>query len=745
MADEFIGKTIGGYEIEAKIGQGGMATVYRARQTSMNRSVALKILPRHFMRDDTYIQRFEREVRIVAQLEHRNIVPVYDYGEHDDQPFIAMRYMSGGTVDDMLQHGALSPETIVSIMRQVGPALDYAHSKNVLHRDLKPSNILMDDDGGAYITDFGIARITGAESKGPTITTQGVVGTPSYMSPEQAQGQDLDGRSDIYALGVMLFEMATGRRPFENETPYSIAVMQVTTPPPFPRNINPTISTAIERVILKVLKKNRDERYSTALDLAEAVQRAVEKPDSVHDTQPRPIPVQNHSEMTQQTPASNPNNRQQIPSSSASSNPVPAPPPSSGNMYPPAPHTSQNISRPYSSINLGRPVRGKRKKGNMWVGIAIGGLLGCALLSAIIVGGAYVVSNFINNDPSEAELAQTAEATDEIGAFVIQTEDFEPLDLTSAAARNELLSATETADTTLSPLGVRETGTPLPTYDPEEGVIVFFDEREYEQRDETVRNTDIYSYNLRTNFEFRLTTSSVGDSYPVALPDGERIVFQSSRDGDFEIFVMNANGSGLEQLTFNTTLDRLAAWSPDGEWIIYSSDTFDDGNYDLYRIRADGGGVPVLVYSNGKRNSHPRYSPDGAYVVFTTGLSDDANTWDVAVLNVETGEVTLLTDNDVRDASPTFSADGTSILYIIDTDDGQAIATIPADGSGEEGIIFQDSGNIWGAYYSPDGAHIVFNVEVAGDSVMYYMTADGGEVIRIRNEGGTGFSPSWIP
>ncbi|MBZ0286800.1 MAG: serine/threonine protein kinase, partial [Anaerolineae bacterium] len=217
MTDNLIGKQIGGYEILDVIGHGGMATVYRSQQVSMNRVVAIKVLPKQFVTDDTYIQRFQREVEIAAKLEHRNIVPVHDYGQYEGQPYIIMRYMNGGSVDDLLRRGPLDVDKILDVVEQIAPALDFAHSKNVLHRDLKPSNILLDDDGGAYLTDFGIARVLG-EQQGATITTQGVVGTPSYMSPEQAQGHPLDNRSDVYSLGVTIFEMATARRPFQSDT-----------------------------------------------------------------------------------------------------------------------------------------------------------------------------------------------------------------------------------------------------------------------------------------------------------------------------------------------------------------------------------------------------------------------------------------------------------------------------------------------------------------------------------------------
>ncbi|MCD4684417.1 MAG: serine/threonine protein kinase [Anaerolineae bacterium] len=291
MSDIANGTIIGGYQILEEVGQGGMATVYRAHQLSITRDVAVKVLPRQFLRQANSLERFKQEANIVARLEHRAIVPVYDYGEYDGLPYIVMRYMDGGSAGDLLVTGPLTPARALEVLQQIAPGLDYAHQQGVLHRDLKPSNIMLDANGDAYVTDFGIARLLGDNA--PSLTTSGVVGTPSYMSPEQAQGHDLDGRSDVYALGVVLFELLTGKRPFEGETPYSVAVKHVTATPPSACMMNPQLSRAVEQVLFKVLEKHREQRYQTASELAEGLKRAVDRrpvasapPASMSETDP---------------------------------------------------------------------------------------------------------------------------------------------------------------------------------------------------------------------------------------------------------------------------------------------------------------------------------------------------------------------------------------------------------------------------------------------------------------------------
>jgi serine/threonine-protein kinase len=444
MTDDLIGKTIGGCEILDVVGRGGMATVYRAQQVSMNRTVAVKVLPQQYVNDDTYLQRFNQEVRIVAKLEHRNIVPVHDYGEYNGRPYIVMRYMPAGSADDLLKNGPLDIEAIVNIIEQIAPALDYAHGKSVLHRDLKPSNVLLDNDNGAYLTDFGIARVLG-EQGSSGITTQGVVGTPSYMSPEQAQGLTLDNRSDIYSLGVMLFEIATGRRPFESDTPYSIAVMQVTTPPPSPRSINSQLSFAVEEVILKAMRKKREERYPHAIALAEALKRAVNKPVvNVHDTQPgmqRP-PLR----VAQPAPAQ----------------PQPIPPPIAQSPVYAVPAANQPAA-PASSGYV--PRRRRRQRGsNVWVSAALGGLLGCGLLAIIVIVVVIALTALANNNPTAAEPSSSTGAT-EANQSLKET-PYPTLEPTSQTARltkvpgNTVRKTDTSTSPGIAPVGVRETPTP---------------------------------------------------------------------------------------------------------------------------------------------------------------------------------------------------------------------------------------------------------------------------------------------
>ncbi|OQY35997.1 MAG: hypothetical protein B6243_04080, partial [Anaerolineaceae bacterium 4572_5.2] len=268
------GETVGSYRIIEKIGHGGMATVYKAYHAPLDRDVAIKVLHPAFKNDPQFFSRFQREARIVAKLEHSNIVPVYDFSEHEGEPYLVMRYVQGDTLKPHLQNGPLLPAEALRLMRPVCNALAYAHDQGVLHRDIKPSNIMLTPDGGVYLTDFGLARMVQAGES--TLSQDMMVGTPQYISPEQAQGErNLDGRTDIYSLGVVLFEMLTGSVPFSGDTPFAVVHDHIYKPLPLPSVVNPDISPQVEKVILRALVKDKNDRFETVQALWQALEEAL--------------------------------------------------------------------------------------------------------------------------------------------------------------------------------------------------------------------------------------------------------------------------------------------------------------------------------------------------------------------------------------------------------------------------------------------------------------------------------------
>jgi serine/threonine protein kinase/formylglycine-generating enzyme required for sulfatase activity len=285
VTSSLVGQRLGQYEIREEIGRGGMAMVYKAYQPSLGRYVAIKVLPLYHADAETFNARFIREARAVARLEHPHILPIYDFGREGELSYIVTKYVVGGTLKDQLGQ-PFDLQCAASITTQVASALDYAHDQGIIHRDVKPSNILLDRGEWALLTDFGLAKMIGGSVH---ITGSGVgIGTPAYMSPEQGQGLEVDRRSDVYSLGVILYEMLTGRTPYDADSPLTVMVQHITKPLPSPRLVNPDIPIEVERVILKALMKDPVYRYAYAGDLAIALGTAVEKAEETPRVQTSP-------------------------------------------------------------------------------------------------------------------------------------------------------------------------------------------------------------------------------------------------------------------------------------------------------------------------------------------------------------------------------------------------------------------------------------------------------------------------
>ncbi len=307
-SNDLIGRMLGTCRIEQIIGRGGMGVVYLAQQTRPVRRVAVKLLlPGANLRTEVsqeFLIRFQREADVIAQLEHVNIMPIYEYGEQDNLAYLVMPYLTGGSLRDILaRKGALSLVETVVYIEQAAAALDYAHVHHVIHRDLKPGNFLLHADGRLVLSDFGIARIMqeSSDTSGAALTATGVfLGTPEYMAPEMALGEIIDQRADIYELGIVLFQMLSGSVPFKGNTPLAIVAKQIQEPLPLLHQLNPAIPPAVDSIIQKATAKRREDRFMTAEAIAQALRSSLKSPEFHINQDESSIPTI----LSSQTPAS---------------------------------------------------------------------------------------------------------------------------------------------------------------------------------------------------------------------------------------------------------------------------------------------------------------------------------------------------------------------------------------------------------------------------------------------------------
>ncbi len=266
---------VGVYRLKERIGRGGMAEVFRAEDPRTGRNVAVKIINAEIADDPTFRKRFAQEITLIAKLEHSAIVPLYDVGESYGRPYLVMRYMPNGTLAERIEAGAMPLEEASQIITRLAGALDFAHHHGIIHRDLKPGNILLDQQGESYIADFGISKLVGQSTA--TLSRTGMtMGTPAYMSPEQFRGEaDLDGRADVYALGVLLFQMLSGKLPFNADTPHGLMYQHLETPVPDIRTLHPELPANLPLVLQQALAKRREARYATAGAFASDLQSVV--------------------------------------------------------------------------------------------------------------------------------------------------------------------------------------------------------------------------------------------------------------------------------------------------------------------------------------------------------------------------------------------------------------------------------------------------------------------------------------
>ena len=506
-----IGQQLGPYQIVEEVGRGGMAVVYKAWQPSLKRHVALKVLPHYFQHDPEFVARFQREAQAAAQLSHPHIIPIYDTGQADGLHFIAMEYLEGGSLTQRLAAGPLGLTEAQLILEQVAEALDYAHQRGFVHRDIKPANIFVGQGDQVTLTDFGIAK---AAWETHLTRTGMLVGTPEYMSPEQARGEEVDARSDLYSLGIVAYEMLTGRVPFGGTTPHAVLHQQIYEPPPSPAALHPQATGPVEAVLLRALAKKPEDRYPTAGGLAQALNQAV---------------LQVEMEEI----------RRQVAQAAA---------------WTAAGHYDRAISR----------------------------------LEALA-----------RTHPNDQEIAaRLAEARHQAHLAHLYGEVRELWAQAQAKAEELLAVAPGYADPDglLSRLAGRKRK-PKPGARPTAAC------RRVQPWPWALAGLAVVAILVG----LLLALSRGGGGGPTsASPVTGRIAFASSRDGNREIYVMNADGSGLARLTDNRADDQAPAWSPDGRRIAFTSRR--DGNLEIYVMNADGSGLTRLT-NHLAEDWEPAWSP----------------------------------------------------------------------------------------------------------------------------------------
>jgi len=600
-----VGKTLGKYRILARLGRGGTAIVYKAYQPGLDRYVAVKALHRHLAEDEDFIRRFEHEASAVARLRHPNIVQVYDFDHIGDLYYMVMEFIEGPSLREELHARSFSgklfalPE-IARVFSALGSAIDYAHKQGMVHHDLKPANILLTAQGQTVLTDFGIAKIVG----GSTQTLTGAVfGTPKYMSPEQGQGQRGDERSDIYSLGIILFEMVTGQVPFDDDTPYTIISRHISEPLPPPSSLKSDLPPGVEQVILMAAAKSPDDRYETGRKLARALYDAVGL--SVEHT-PVSAPVVPLTEVDE------------LPTIDLDADFPPYIP--TDEIELPSVRKTVALEPPSPSL-WRRPV------------IISGGI---AILLLIVLAGVFaIIQN--NRQRRHIEATSTAQA---VASMATQTAA--ALALTNTPASTPTSSPTNVPTNTPLPNSTQtptpsptstSTSTPTPSPIPTDTPTFTPTVQPPSPTPPPIGPADLYNrilflsdrdgvtrlYSMMPDGSDQQLVPDPGIYNQLAAlealsPDGKQQIVVRT-EGNAELWLITLDGSQDEwRITYTTENDFDPAWSPAGDLIAYVSEK--TGNGDIYIATPLGFAAERITFNEDPYDRHPTWSPDGQYVAF---------------------------------------------------------------------------------------------------------------------------------
>ena len=720
-------QVIGSYTLEQVLGSGGMGTVYEATDRRDGSTVALKLLHPHLVTDESFRERFTREAHVAALLRSPYSVHLLDYGVQDGRYFLVMNFVDGASLRELLRPGPMEPARALRIAAQAARALEEAEARGVVHRDIKPDNIMLAEGDLVQVMDFGIARQAGSL----TLTATGAfVGTLTYAAPEAAGGT-IDHRSDIYSLGVTLYHMLAGRPPFEGEM---LELLQQHREAPPPLEPLEGLPAAVIEAVTRCLEKDPDARFQSASDVAGVFEHLAEGVAAGEKALTLP---QTEVLLTGRAPT----RATAMPLTTS----MDLGPPSLRRRFLPRMSVASydlvfrnNTDQPLElqleaddeehSCDFSLPDRisvPPRAGTTVNLGVTprrrrVRGERRLRQFTVSASGGNGAPPLIAAGEFDDRPEGLLPYAAPPVLAVGVIGVVLAALSLLGGGAAAEP-GAQPPAASSCPPADALCAG----------GRIVFGSERD--------GNLEIYVMNADGASPTRLTDNPGKDGDPAWSPDGARIVFESDRDGAMELYTMNADGSDVTRLTFSEGggdfLNVEPAWSPDGARIAFASNRA--GNAHVYVMDVDGAGVTRLTELPGQG---PEWSPDGERIAFT-GIDTTGN-FDVYVSNLDGSAVTQLTRNPAADGEPSWSPDGQRIAFRTERDGNPEIYVMNANGSEPQRLTTspaEDTEPSW----SPDGTRITFRTFREGTDDIYSMFDDGSSHVRLTSDPAADFTPAW--